>query len=215
MEEDGWIRVLLIEDDRITRDGLRALISGTPGYDCVGSSGSVEEALAMPLKSEPDVILLDVHLPGTSGPDGVGPLKELYPAATILMLTVYEQEDLVFQSIVNGASGFLLKKTPPGRLLEAIHEAHTGGAPMSPEIARKVIRAFQRMAPLPHTEPGLSHQERATLALLAEGHSYQNAADELGVSINTVRNYVRAIYEKLHVHSKSEAVSKALRGGLI
>lgn len=213
--EPEAIGVLLVEDDRPTRDALRVLITGTAGYDCVGSVGAVEEALAIPAKRRPDVILLDVHLPGISGPDGVVPIKERYPESIVLMLTVYEQEDLVFQSIVNGASGYLLKKTPPGRLLEAIHEAHTGGAPMSPEIARKVIRAFQRVAPTPRSGLDLSHQERATLALLAEGHSYQNAADELGVSINTVRNYVRAIYEKLHVHSKSEAVSKALRGGLI
>ena len=215
MDDDRSIRVLLVEDDRLTRDGLRALLAGTGGYECVGCVGSVEEALAVPPKDRPDVILLDVHLPGTSGPDGVRPIMQLYPESIVLMLTVYEQDDLVFQSIVNGASGYLLKKTPPSRLLEAIHEAHTGGAPMSPEIARKVISAFQRAAPVPRTGLALSHQERATLALLAEGHSYQNAADELGVSINTVRNYVRAIYDKLHVHSKSEAVTKALRGGLI
>jgi len=215
MEEEGEIRVLLVEDDRVTRDGLRALVAGTEGYDCVGSAGSVEEALAIPLRSDPEVILLDVHLPGVAGPDGVVPLKERFVQSIILMLTVYEQEDLVFQSIVNGASGYLLKRTQPGRLLEAIREAHTGGAPMSPEIARKVIGAFRRVAPVPRSEMVLSPQEGATLALLADGYSYQTAADELGVSINTVRNYVRAIYDKLHVHSKSEAVSKALRGGLL
>lgn len=215
MVDEEAILVLLVENDRLARDNLQAAIAGTDGYGCVGSSGSVEEALAMVLDRMPDVILLDVDLPGTSGPDGVEPLKRRYPQAIILMLMVHGQEDLVFQAIVSGASGALPKEAPPERLLEAIHEAHRGGAPISPEIARKVIGAFQRAARLRRAEPDLSHQERAALILLAEGHTYQAAADELGVSINTVRNYVRAIYSKLHVHSKSEAVSKALRGGLI
>ena len=142
-------------------------------------------------------------------------LKEKYPALQILMLTIYAEQDLVFESICNGACGYLLKKTPPSKLLEAIREAYEGGAPMSPEIARKVVMLFQKTGPPLKLDEQLTPQERRLLKLLSEGHSYRSAGELLHISINTVRNYIRSIYEKLHVHSKSEAVSKALRGHLI
>lgn len=209
------LRVAIVEDDRAVREGLSFLIDGTAGYRCVGHWDSVEAALGHPAGEAPRVLLLDVHLPGMLGSEGVRPLLEKYPDVTILMLTVYEEEDRVFESLCNGACGYLLKKTPPARLLEAIREAAAGGSPMSPEIARKVVRLFQKTGPPARLDTALTAQEKRLLALLAEGRSYQAAADEMIVSINTVRNYVRSVYEKLHVHSKSEAVSKALRARLL
>lgn len=213
------IRVAIVEDDRATRDGLGMLIDGTPGYRCVGTYRSVEDALrpeARPDRdSEPDVLLLDIHLPGMLGSEGVRLFRERYASMQILMLTVYAEQDRVFESICNGACGYLLKKTPPGRLLDAIREAHGGGAPMSPEIARKVITVFQKTGPPEHFDEQLTPQEQRLLKLLSEGNSYQEMADALGISLNTVRTYIRSVYEKLHVHSRSEAVSKALRNRLI
>jgi len=208
------IRVAIVEDDRATREGLALLVDGTAGYCCRDTFRSVEEALRARGPS-PDVLLLDIHLPGVPGSDGVKALQEKHPASVVLMLTVYEEQDLVFESICNGASGYLLKKTPPARLLEAIREAHTGGAPMSPEIARKVVHLFRRVAPPPPPDHRLTDQELRLLAHLAEGASYQACAAALGISINTVRNHVRSVYEKLHVHSKSAAVSRALKSGLL
>jgi DNA-binding NarL/FixJ family response regulator len=215
MSENGQILTAIVEDDRATREGLSLLIDGTPGYRCIGSYRSVEEALRPRSSEQPDVLLLDIHLPGMLGSEGVRVFKEKYPALQILMLTIYAEQDLVFESICNGACGYLLKKTPPAKLLEAIREAFEGGAPMSPEIARKVVALFQKTGPPPKLDEQLTPQEVRLLKLLAEGYSYQSAGDQLNISLNTVRNYIRSIYEKLHVHSKSEAVSKALRSRLI
>jgi DNA-binding NarL/FixJ family response regulator len=215
MDERTAIKVALVEDDGSTREGLRLLIHGSPGFRCTGAFESVEEALPALARDAPDVILMDINLPGMSGREGVRIIKDRWPAIEVLMLSVYGEQESVFESICNGASGYLLKKTPPARLLEAIQEAREGGSPMSPEIARKVVVLF-RKTPRPEPEErGLTPRELQLLALLAEGHGYAQAADLLGVSENTVRNYIRSIYEKLHVHSKSEAVSKALRQGLI
>jgi DNA-binding NarL/FixJ family response regulator len=209
------IRVTIVEDDRATREGLGMLISGTPGYHCVSTFRSVEEALRGSDGEAPDVLLLDIHLPGMLGSDGVSLLQEKYSAVQIIMLTVYAEEDKVFESICNGACGYLLKETPPVRLLEAIGEAHEGGSPMSPEIARKVVALFRRTAPAEKFDEQLTPQEVRLLKLLVEGYSYQAAADHLNISVNTIRDYIRSIYDKLHVHSKSEAVGKALRNRLI
>jgi DNA-binding NarL/FixJ family response regulator len=207
--------VAIVEDDATTREGLAALIEGTPGYRCVGRYVSVEDALRRWGDRCADVLLLDVNLPGVSGAEGVRALRERHPSTEVLMLTVYADQDKVFRSICNGAVGYLLKKTPPARLLDAIREAATGGAPMSPEIARKVVTLFRRTSP-PEADPEpLTPQELRLLSLLTEGHSYRAAAEQLGISVNTVRSYIRNVYDKLHVHSKSEAVSKALRRGII
>jgi DNA-binding NarL/FixJ family response regulator len=163
----------------------------------------------------PEVLLLDINLPGMLGSDGVKLLKEKHPAVEILMLTVYAEQEKVFESICNGASGYLLKKTPPARLLEAIAEARAGGAPLSPEIARKVVTLFQQTGPPEQIDQALTPHEVRLLKLLAQGYSYQGSAEQLKLSINTIRTYIRSIYEKLHVHSKSEAVSKAFRSRLI
>jgi DNA-binding NarL/FixJ family response regulator len=218
MQLDGAhapLLVGLVEDDDLVREGLRVLIDGSPGFRCAGAWPSVEEALAGLSADLPDVLLMDIQLPGVSGAEGVRLVRERHPAVEILMLTVLAERARIFESICNGACGYLLKDTPPARLLDSLREAKAGGAPMSPEIARKVVELFRRAPPPPLEEFHLTGQETKLLGLLAEGHGYQAAADRMVVSVNTVRNYVRSVYEKLHVHSSSEAVSKALRLGLI
>ena len=214
MTEQALIQVAIVDDDDAMRDALRVLLDGTPGYRCVATFGSVEQALAC-APPGPRVLLLDIHLPGMLGSEGAARLKEHWPATQIVMLTVYSEEGSVFESICNGACGYLLKRTPPARILQAIAEAAEGGAPMSPEIARKVVTLFQRVRPGMKVAHDLSPQEVRLLRLLSEGKSYERAADSLNISVNTVRNYIRSVYEKLHVHSRSEAVAKALKSGIL
>ncbi len=209
------IHVALVEDDIPFRDGLRMLIDGTPGFRCVGVAGSVDAAKRCAVTHEPDVVLLDINLPGQSGDEGVEHVLDRWPSALVLMFTASADDDKVFASLCRGACGYLLKSTTPSQLLDAIIEARDGGSPMSPVIARKVVRLFRRTMPSEPIETPLTERETQLLALLAEGRSYQEAATGLGVSINTIRNYIRSVYEKLQVHTRSEAVSKALRGGLI
>ncbi len=209
------IQVAVVEDDRLLRESLRVLLAGSSGYACAAVAGSVEEALRLRPGVAPDVILLDIHLPGLRGSAGVKPLLEKWPATLVLMHTVYDEDEKIFESLCNGAVGYILKRTPPSRLLEAIREALQGGSPMSPEVARKVTTLFRRFVPEPAGLEPLSPRESTLLGLLVQGMSYGEAAAELGVSLNTVRTHIRSIYEKLHVHSKSEAVAKALRAGLI
>ncbi|HQR31692.1 MAG TPA: response regulator transcription factor [Blastocatellia bacterium] len=216
---NGTIRVAIVEDDRSLREGLGLLINATSGYNCQHSYGSVEEALR-DINDDgdqnlPDIMLLDIHLPGMLGSDGVKLFREKFPTMQVMMLTVYAEQDKIFESICNGACGYLLKKTPPAKLLEAIREAHEGGAPMSPEIARKVVMLFQNTRLPEKIDEQLTQQEIKLLQFLSDGHSYQSAAGQLNISVNTVRNYIRSIYDKLHVHSKNEAVGKALRSGII
>jgi DNA-binding NarL/FixJ family response regulator len=209
------IRVLVVEDDRRLREWLRLLIDGSAPLACVGHAGSIAEALRLPAATRIDVLLVDVQLPGTWGSEGVATLLERWPQAVALMHSSYDDDDLVFASLCNGAVGYVLKRTAPAKLLEAIHETFAGGAPMSPEIARRVITRFRSLRPPERGDAKLSPQELRLLAALAEGTSYAEAATTLGVTVNTVRTHIRSIYDKLHVHSKSAAVSKALRTGLI
>ena len=209
------IRVALVEDQRLTREGLAALIGATPGYRMVGAFGAMEDALRELGASPPDVVLCDIGLPGMSGIEGVRRLLERFPSVQILMLTVFADQGSVFEAICAGARGYLLKDTPPRRLLEAISELHGGGAPMSPDTARKVVTMFAQTAPPKSEALQLSPREQELLALLAKGHSYKTAAAALALSIDTVRFHVRNVYQKLHVHSKSEAVVLALRHGLV
>lgn len=212
------IRVGVVEDDPGLRESLRLLIGGTRGFTCTETWGSAEEAVGRLRRqpgAAPEVILMDIHLPGLSGSEAVRIVREEFPGVAVLMLSVYEGEEEIFESLCNGASGYLLKKTPPSKLLEAIRDVREGGSPISPEIARKVIQLFRDIGPPVQPEHDLTPQEVRLLKLLAEGASYQAAADGLGISINTVRNYVRSVYEKLHVNSKSAAVSKALKRRII
>jgi len=208
------IEVCLVDDDVVLRDALAQLIDEEPDLRCRQVHGTVDTALAARPARQPDVILLDIHMPGTLGSVGVAQLCVKYPNAAVIMLTVYDEQGRVFESICNGACGYLLKKTPPAKLFESIREAHAGGAPMSPEIARKVVHLFRQLKP-PAPDHRLTPKELELLALIADGHSYGNAAGALEISINTVRNHVRSIYDKLHVHTKSEAVAKALKQGLL
>jgi DNA-binding NarL/FixJ family response regulator len=213
MAEAATLRVGIIEDQPKIREGLRALIDGTEGYRCVGAFGSMEEALA---KFEvPDVLLVDIGLPGMSGIEGTRRLRDLYPNLAVLMLTVYEDDHRIFDALCAGASGYLLKKTPPARLLESLKEVVDGGSPMSPEVARRVVALFREIHPPDRADHQLTPHEIRILTLLVEGHNYKTAAGELHVSINTIRFHMRSIYGKLHVHSKSEAVSKALRNRIV
>jgi len=209
------IRVALVEDDGALREGLRWLITSSAGFRCVGAFPTVETALEGLAAHPTDVLLLDIHLPGMLGSEAVPLFRQRYPQTQVVMLTVYATEDKVFESLRNGASGYVLKKTPPAELLEAVRDTHHGGSPMSSEIARKVIDELRRASPTPQPEARLTLHERRLLELLAEGYSYQGAAARMNVSVNTVRNYVRSVYDKLHVSTRSEAVSKALRGRLI
>jgi DNA-binding NarL/FixJ family response regulator len=209
------IRVAIIEDRREIREGLAMLIEGTDGYLCVGAYPSMEDALANMHRNHPQVILVDIGLPGMSGIEGITILKERHPELLFLTLTVYDDDERIFQALCAGACGYLLKKTPPARLLESIREVIAGGAPMSPAVARKVIKLFREFRPPEKAEYQLTPHETKLLRMLVEGHNFKTAAEELGVSVNTIAFHMRHVYEKLQVHSKSEAVAKALRQHLV
>lgn len=209
------IKVALVEDRREIREGLAMLISGTPGFRCAGAYRTMEEALQKIGFELPDVVLNDIGLPGMSGIEGIRILKERYPDLLILMLTVYDDDERIFDAMCAGASGYLLKKTPPARLLESLKEAVSGGAPMSPEVARRVIALFREIRPPERAQYDLTPHETRLLKLFVEGHNYKTAAAELGVTVHTVSFHLRSIYDKLQVHSKSEAVAKALQNRLV
>jgi DNA-binding NarL/FixJ family response regulator len=209
------IRVAIIEDRSQTREGIRALIDGTPGYTCTGSFGSMEEALEKIGADVPAVILSDIGLPGMSGIEGIRHLKQRYPSTLLVMLTVYDDDQRIFDAICAGACGYLLKSTSPVRLLESLREVVAGGAAMSPEVARRVIQLFREIRPPAHADYHLTPHETRLLTLLVDGHNFKTAAAETGVSPSTVAWHMRRIYDKLHVHSKSEAVAKALRDRIL
>jgi len=209
------IEVAIVEDRREIRESLALLIGGTDGFRCVGSYRSMEEALDKLKHHQPHLLLSDIGLPGMSGIEGVAILKERYPDLLILMLTVYDDDERIFDAMCAGASGYLLKKTPPARLLDSLREVASGGAPMSPEVARRVIALFREIRPPDRADYELTPHETRLLKLLVQGHNYKTAAAELGVTIHTVSFHLRSIYEKLQVHSKSEAVAKALQNRLV
>jgi DNA-binding NarL/FixJ family response regulator len=209
------LRVAIIEDHREFRDYLTALISGTEGFRCTGSFRSVEEALGRINADAPDVVLIDIGLPGMSGIEGISLFKERHPKMLMLTLTVYDDDERIFDALCAGASGYLLKKTQPARLVESLREAAQGGAPMSPEVARRVIRLFRDVRPPQRADYNLTPHEVRILKLLVEGHNYKTAASRLGVAPTTINFHLQNIYQKLQVHSKTEAVAKALRSRLI
>src|SRR6185436_3650854 len=185
------VSVAIVEDERKFRDAVTMLIEGTEGFRCSGSYRSMEEALDKIERDLPDVVLMDIGLPGMSGIEGARRLKERFPKMVLLAHTVYDDDERIFDALCAGASGYLLKKTPPARLLEGLQEAVKGGAPMTPEVARRVVK------------------------LLMEGHNYKTAAAKLGVTTHAISFHLQKIYEKLHVHSKTEAVAKALQDRLL
>jgi DNA-binding NarL/FixJ family response regulator len=209
------IEVAIVEDRREIRESLALLIGGTDGFKCVGSYRSMEEALDKLKHHQPHLLLSDIGLPGMSGIEGVAILKERYPDLLILMLTVYDDDERIFDAMCAGASGYLLKKTPPARLLDSLREVASGGAPMSPEVAKRVIALFREIRPPDRADYELTPHETRLLKLLVQGHNYKTAAADLGVTVHTVSFHLRSIYEKLQVHSKSEAVAKALQNRLV
>jgi DNA-binding NarL/FixJ family response regulator len=209
------VRVVIIEDLREVREGLAMLIHGTNGFQCASSYRTMEDALQGMDGDRPDVILTDIGLPGMDGIEGTRVLRVRFPDVPILALTVYDDDENVFNAICAGASGYLLKNTAPARLLESLREVVDGGAPMSPEVARRVVKLFREFRPPEHASYHLTPQESELLRLMVEGHHYKTAARELGITTNTVSFHLKHIYEKLQVHSKSEAVAKALRERLI
>jgi DNA-binding NarL/FixJ family response regulator len=206
------ITVSIVDDEVDLRENIAGYVDAAPGFRCISVHSGAREALANLPKEKPDVVLMDINLGGMSGIECVRLLKPQMPATQVVMLTVFDDTDKIFSALAAGASGYLLKRLPPAKLLEAIREVHEGGSPMSAPIARKVVQSLQ---PSPAAPAGgdisLSPREREVLDGLAEGQAYKQIADQLGVSIHTVRNYIRRIYEKLHVGSRTEAVAKYLR----
>ena len=211
------INVAIVEDNSTIREGLAALINGTDGYKCVGAFNDVESFLPKINILNINVVLMDIGLPGMNGIEGAKNAIVKDPDLSVLMLTVYEESEFVFDALCAGACGYLVKKTPPARLLEAIKDANDGGSPMSSRIARQVITAFKEGKGILSDQKdfGLSDREVGVLNLLAEGYNYQEIAENLFISVDTVRHHIRNIYKKLHVHSQSEAVAKAIRKKII
>ena len=202
------ITVAIVEDNQEVRQGLCILIATSPGLSCIAACGTAEDAIKILPELAPDVVLMDIQLPGMSGIEAIARLKVLLPSTQMVVLTVVEDHDRIFESLRAGATGYLLKKTPPPKLLEAIKDVYNGGSPISAEVARRVVETFHntRVAGTPLHD--LSARESEILKLLSQGLLYKEIADRLEVSINTVRTHVRRIYEKLHVRSRSEAMLK-------
>jgi len=203
------ITICIVEDDAGFRNGLLRLLARTPDFHCLDSYPSAEAALQAIPEITPNVVLMDLNLPGMNGVDCVRKLKSLLPRVQIIMLTVYEDPDQIYNALSAGATGYLLKQTPPAELLDAIRDVHNGGAPMSSQIARKVVQSFQGI-PANNEAEGLSAREREVLDYLAQGFLIKEIGEKLGIGFDTVRTYIRRIYEKLHVHSRAQAVAKFL-----
>lgn len=207
--------VAIIEDRAEIRAGLENLVKYTDGLTCAGSFETMEEALCKIPENLPDVLLCDIGLPGMDGISGIKILKKQFPLLSILMLTIYDDDDRIIEAICAGATGYLLKHASPQTLVASIREILDGGAPMSPEIARRVMELFRKNPPPRKTDHNLTPHETRLLALLVDGHNYNTAAAELSVSINTISFHIKNIYDKLQVHSKSQAVAKAIRDRLV
>ena len=209
------IKVLLYEDNPQLREGLMMLINGSDGYEVVAAFKNCDNAPDEVDIYQPDVILMDIDMPGTNGIDGLKNIRAVNDKVKILMLTVFDDNKNVFEAIKSGANGYLLKKTPPGKLLDYITEANSGGAPMSSSIATQVLRMFSDMNNTKGVDYALSEREKEVLQLLVNGYSYKMIASEMFIAIDTVRSHIKKIYEKLHVNSKSEAVAKAFKDKIV
>lgn len=208
-------RVAVIEDQRELRNGLRYLLDFSPNFECAGSFGSMEEALRQIDAKEVDLVLTDIGLPRMDGIEGTQILHERFPSMPIVVFTVHGEDDKIFRALCAGASGYLLKDTPPTKIIDALDDVARGGSPMSPDVARRVVHLFRKFSPPDEAGYHLTEQETRILALIVDGHHYKTAARELGISTSTVAFHLKNIYNKLRVHSKSEAVAKALRERLI
>jgi DNA-binding NarL/FixJ family response regulator len=204
------LTVSIVDDDPGLRDSISQFLSTAEGFRCLKVYASAKEALEKIPKEPPDVVLMDINMDEMDGIECTRLLKAAAPKVQILMLTVYEDTDRIFRALASGASGYILKRTAPSKLLDAIQEVHAGGSPMSGPIARKVVQFFQPNSPPRKESEDLSTRERQVLQYLAQGYAYKQIGDELGVSMDTTRTYIRRIYEKLHVHSRTEAVVRFL-----
>jgi DNA-binding NarL/FixJ family response regulator len=200
------LRIAIVEDDTEFRKLLETYLNQAKGFECVSAYGDPRVALTHLAKDNPDVVLMDLQLPGMTGIECISELRQIAPNIRAIMLTVFEQDEQVFQALKAGAYGYLVKRTPPGKILEAIREVHAGGSPMSAHIARKVVASFHHASPMT-----LSQQEQEVLTHLTHGHTYTTIAEKMGITVHTVRNYIRRSYEKLQVHSRTEAVAKFSR----
>jgi len=210
------IRVTIFEDNASRRDGVAMLLNMTDEFYCAGSFENCNHVLDNIAATSPDVVLMDIELPGMNGIEAVKVIKEKYPLLPVMMQTVFDLDEKVFQSILAGATGYLLKKTSPSRLLEAVHEIYEGGAPMTPEIAIKVLGFFkQKEDAKVYDDYLLSPKEKNILISLIDGLSYKMIADKLNISYHTVNFHIRKVYQKLHVHSVSEAVAKAIKEKIV
>jgi DNA-binding NarL/FixJ family response regulator len=213
--KDSPTRVVVIEDERELRNGLQVLLNMSPDFECVKSFGSMEEALRTVDSLQFDLVVTDIGLPRMDGIEGTQILHEKFPEMPIIVFTVHEEDDKIFQALCAGARGYLLKNTPPNRIIEALNEVAEGGAPMSPDVALRVVKLFRTFSPPEKSDYRLTEQETKILKLLIDGHHYKTAAFELGISKATVAFHLKNIYQKLQVHSKTEAVAKALKENLV
>ena len=211
------IRVAIFEDRKLIRDAFEAIINGTPGLTCVGSFANASDLSYSVKRSQPDVILMDIEMPGKDGIEATALIHAEFPEIKVLIQTVFDDDDKIFKAICSGASGYIVKNTTPAKLVEAIMEVYNGGAPMSPAIASKVLILFQKFAPPSRVseDKQLSKREKEILALLVDGFSFKEIAEKNFIGYETVRTHVKKIYKKLHVASMSEAVAKAIRHGLV
>lgn len=205
------IKVAVVEDNDAMREGLRMILNGSPGFTCVCASADAETALLGIPRAQPDVVLMDIHLPGQSGIECVRQLRARMPDLRIIMLTIEADSQRVFQSLQAGAGGYLVKNLPPAEILECIREAHRGGAPMSSPIARMVVQSFHQHGPSPSPQENLTERETGILNLFAQGYRTKEVAETLGISPGTVESHLRNIYDKLHVRSIAGAVARALQ----
>lgn len=210
------IRVTIFEDNNSLRQSLYQLIDGSDGFKCVGAFEDCLDLLKNVEETKPDVVLMDIQMPGINGIDAVRMLKEKYPQIKVLMQTIFEDNEKIFNSILAGASGYILKNTSPARFLDFIKETYEGGAPMSPSVATKVMKMMVEQSPNAKVNNfNLTEREKEILSCLVKGMSYKLIADACFISIDTVRGHIRNIYEKLHVHSKGEAVAKAIKSNIV
>ncbi len=210
------IRVVVFDDNKSLRQSLYQLINGSEGFNCVGVFEDCLDLLKNIGDTKPDLVLMDIQMPGINGIEAVRMLKEKYPELKILMQTIFEDSEKIFQSILAGASGYILKNTSPSRILEFIKETYEGGAPMSPTVATKVMKMIAQQSPSAKVNTfNLSDREKEILSCLVKGMSYKLIADACFISIDTVRGHIRNIYEKLHVHSKGEAIATAIKSNIV
>ena len=213
------IRVAIFEDNTLVREGMQAILNGTPGYVCCGAYPDASSVERQVLSSLPDVIMMDIEMPGISGIEATLIIKEKFPEIKILIQTVFNDSDKIFRALCAGASGYILKTEPPAKQVEAIHEVFNGGAPMSPSIAKKIMQFFLQkniiLVSPDAKDYQLSEREKEILSMMSHGHNYRTVADKAFISYETVRTHVKRIYKKLHVASRAEAILKAQQQGLV